>query len=120
MVETTTVRIYDLKCLVVEPSTDLRYDTDFNVMTIGRLDILVDPSGRFTGDTWAYVAYAPDEERFNGGRPIGIRTHDAEPPCDPAAYNDFVDGYSEYTWTGNGYFTSGFVTVNEVIDADAD
>ena len=115
-----TLRIYDLKCLVVEPSTNLSYDTDFNVMAIGRLEIVDDPGDRYTGDTWAYVAYAPDEERFSGQRPIGIRAHDAEPPCDPAAYNDFVGAYSAYTWTGNGYLTSGFVTVDEVVDLDAD
>ena len=42
-----------------------------------------------------------------------------EPPCDPAAYNDF-GAYPGLTWSGNGYLTSGFVTVDEVVDLDAD
>lgn len=106
-------RVYDLKCVTVVPSTNTSYDTDYNVMIIGRLEVLSDPAGDLDAYNWAYFAYAPDTE-YESSRPIGARPHEEEPSCDPYTYHNDA-GYAGMTWRTAGYFDTGSViTVSEV------
>ena len=104
----TRLRLVNLECMVVEPST--RSPGDFNVLVIGRLRVLADEGDNYGDATWGSFIYAPDEWRFGGARPFGFGVHDEEPSC-------LLEGYFWWTnppgrWHTSGYFVDGYVNVD--------
>ena len=107
------VRVHDLKCLVVVPSENETLETDYNVLAVGRLEVLdgLDGDGRFVDDSWGSVVYAPDSGNYGAERPINFYAHEFEPSCD---VNEFFESLNQDGWWASGFFIDGFVEVREV------
>ncbi len=108
----TRLRIHDLKCMVVVPSDNTSHDTDYNVLVIGRLEVLADEGGNYTSARWGSLIYAPDEWRFGGSRPLGAGVHESEPSCNLEEFFYWTNPPGQ--WHTSGFFDAGFVTVNEI------
>lgn len=108
----SALRIFDLKCLVVVPSVNTNLDTDYNVLAIGRLEVLVDEGAKYGSYNWGSFIYAPDDYQFGGNRPFAVGAFETEPSCDLEEY--FYWTNPPGLWHTAGYFDGGFVSVSEV------
>lgn len=103
------MRLENLQCLVVEPTTHPTRPADHNVFVVGRLAVTADSDDRIPdGDGWGVFVYYPDDTRHGSARPFSFWTHDEKPSCDPDVYFYWTpDG----VWHSSGYLLAGHVNV---------
>jgi len=109
----------DAECILVVPSTNTNFATDYNVLVAGPLTVVEDSDNKYGGWDWAGFVYAPDESGYGspGARPINAQLFNGTPSC--VLEDFFWRTTPPGVWTGGGYFDSG-AFINVAVDPDTD